>query len=203
MSLLQQSYKCQFCWIWRGVEEFMQVWVLDSFRASSNFERGGNKTMTHTDFCKSPTSRSIHDTSHIWHWKSHRSEDNTQFSKTEKCSSWTRHQRPQRIWPDTLNPPWTQTSTLGSQLAAWPVVMPFWHPRDPDILQSSLHTKTVHVVGTTCRYRCEHSTWGPGGRLGDLWHRNVCCLSPDEMWFQAFCLIQPQNLSVWRTVGPQ
>ena len=55
-------------------------------RASSNFEReGGNKAMTRTNFCKSPSSRSVPDTSHIWPWKSHRSEDNTRFYKTEKC----------------------------------------------------------------------------------------------------------------------
>ena len=54
---------------------------------------GGNKTMTHIDFCKSPFSRSIPDTQHIGPCKHRRFEDNTQFYKAEECSSWTERQR--------------------------------------------------------------------------------------------------------------
>lgn len=70
--------------------------------------------------------------------------------KTEECSSWTRHQR---IWPDPRTPPWTQTSMLGSQLAAWHVVIPFWHQSNRTALQSGLTHK-----GSSC---CWPHTWGP------------------------------------------
>lgn len=45
--------------------------------------------------------------------------------------------KPEESGQTPLTPPWTQIGTLGSRLAAWPVLMPFWHPHNPNILTTA------------------------------------------------------------------
>lgn len=105
--------------------------------------KGGNKTMTHTNFCKSPSSQSIPDTSHIWPWKDHRLEDNTQFYKTEECSSWMRRQRSLKNLARSPYPTPNTNKHAWESVGCWLLMTPFWHSSNPIALQASpLHKKS-------------------------------------------------------------
>lgn len=157
----------------------MQVGVLDSFRASNNFERGGgNKKPWHTPTFVNPHFHGAYLTPSTWPWKVWRQCAVLRDTKMQRLDETPK--KPKR----SGQIPWTQTHTFGNQLAAWCVVMPFDTLAIPMLSEAALHTDR-HAVGSHSRTgvsvepEVQEAGWHSLA-LGD-----VCCLSPLKRTLQA------------------
>lgn len=136
----------------------------------------GNKIMTHINFCKSPFSWSVPDTSHSWPWRYHEFEDNTHFYETENAAlGQDTKEGPKNLTRSPPNPTLNTDKHTGNQFAVWLVVTPCWHASNPRALQIS----SPHTHSSCCWHH--HQAWGPEvpeAECSVLSVRDVCCLSP-------------------------